>query len=151
MFVESGRIHALGAGLLIYEIQQNSDTTYRVFDWNRTGLDGKPRALHVAESIRSMDFADYEPQLQAPESDPLVKCEYFEVDRWALDVPREAAPLDDFAVFTCLSGKVACAGETFGPGQFFLVPATLEDRLLGILRHDATATATATTAQQDAS
>ena len=63
LFVPSGRIHALGAGLLIYEIQQNSDTTYRVFDWNRVGLDGQPRTLHVAESLACIDFSDVEPSL----------------------------------------------------------------------------------------
>src|SRR6185295_7860705 len=47
MFLPSGRVHAIGGGLVIFEIQQNSDTTYRVFDWNRLGLDGKPRELHV--------------------------------------------------------------------------------------------------------
>jgi len=130
IFIPSGRIHAIGGGNVIVEIQQNSDTTYRVFDWNRTGLDGKPRALHVAESMRSIDFADYEPELQKPEGNPLVKCDYFEIERWTLDAPREAAPAGDFAVMTCLSGKVACAGETYGPGHFFLIPATLEDRVL---------------------
>ena len=51
MFLPSGRVHAIGAGLVIFEIQQNSDTTYRVFDWNRVGLDGKPRDLHTAAMI----------------------------------------------------------------------------------------------------
>ena len=51
MFLPSGRVHAIGAGLVIFEIQQNSDTTFRVFDWNRVGLDGKPRELHVRESL----------------------------------------------------------------------------------------------------
>src|SRR5438105_6685911 len=63
MFLPSGRLHAIGAGLVIFEIQQNSDTTYRVFDWNRLGLDGKPRALHVAQSLASIDFNDFEPDL----------------------------------------------------------------------------------------
>lgn len=63
LFLPSGRIHALGAGVVVFEIQQNSDTTYRVFDWNRTGLDGKPRALHVPESLMSIDFTDFEPSL----------------------------------------------------------------------------------------
>ena len=63
MFLPSGRVHAIGAGLVIFEIQQNSDTTYRVFDWNRLGLDGKPRELHVAQSLASIDFADFEPAL----------------------------------------------------------------------------------------
>lgn len=130
IFIPSGRVHAIGGGNVIVEVQQNSDTTYRVFDWNRTGLDGKPRALHIAESMRSIDFDDHEPELQPPGNDPLVQCEYFAINRWELDAPREAAPEGDFAVITCLSGRVECAGETFGPGQFFLVPATLNDRVL---------------------
>ena len=63
MFLPSGRIHALGAGLVIFEIQQNSDTTYRVFDWNRLGTDGKLRELHVAQAMASIDFQDFEPGL----------------------------------------------------------------------------------------
>ncbi|MDB6021426.1 MAG: Mannose-6-phosphate isomerase [Pedosphaera sp.] len=63
MFLPSGRVHALGAGNVIFEIQQNSDTTYRVFDWNRLGLDGKPRELHVPQSLASIDFEDFEPRL----------------------------------------------------------------------------------------
>ena len=63
MFLPSGRVHAIGDGLVIFEIQQNSDTTYRVFDWNRVGLDGKPRELHIAQSLASIDFNDIEPKL----------------------------------------------------------------------------------------
>src|SRR3989442_10161755 len=63
MFLPSGRVHALGAGLVIFEIQQNSDTTYRVFDWNRLGLDGKPRAVHLEQSLASINFNDFEPSL----------------------------------------------------------------------------------------
>ncbi len=63
MFVPSGRVHALGGGNLVFEIQQNSDTTYRVFDWNRVGLDGKPRDLHLEASMASIDFDDFEPGL----------------------------------------------------------------------------------------
>src|SRR5690349_22013811 len=63
MFLPSGRVHAIGAGIVIFEIQQNSDTTYRVFDWNRVGLDGKPRELHITESLASIDFNDFEPGL----------------------------------------------------------------------------------------
>jgi len=61
MFVPSGRVHAVDAGNLILEIQQNSDTTYRVHDWGRIGLDGKPRTLYVEESLKCIDFSDYEP------------------------------------------------------------------------------------------
>jgi mannose-6-phosphate isomerase len=63
MFLPSGRVHAIGDGLVIFEIQQNSDTTYRVFDWNRVGLDGKPRELHIQQSLESIDFNDFEPKL----------------------------------------------------------------------------------------
>src|SRR5206468_4110044 len=61
MVLPSGRMHAIGAGIVLFEIQQNSDTTYRVFDWNRPGLDGKPRELHVAQSLLCIDFDDFEP------------------------------------------------------------------------------------------
>lgn len=75
LFVHSGRLHAIDAGNLILEIQQNSDTTYRVYDWGRLGLDGNPRQLHVEESLQSIDFNDFEPELirAAPdESDALL-------------------------------------------------------------------------------
>jgi mannose-6-phosphate isomerase len=80
LFVPSGRLHALGRGLLIYEIQQNSDTTYRVFDWNRVGLDGKPRQLHVKESMRCIDFADAEPTLHHG-GGVLADCAFFKLTR----------------------------------------------------------------------
>ena len=63
MFLPSGRVHAIGAGLVIFEIQQNSDTTFRVYDWDRLGLDGLPRELHVEQSLASIDFSDIEPSL----------------------------------------------------------------------------------------
>ena len=84
IFIASGRLHAIGAGFLIHEIQQNSDTTYRVFDWNRLGLDGKPRELHVAESMASIDFNDFEPAMDTPQGDNLATCDYFKTDRKSL-------------------------------------------------------------------
>jgi mannose-6-phosphate isomerase len=80
LFIPSGRLHAIGAGLLIYEIQQNSDTTYRVFDWNRPGLDGKPRDLHIEQSLASIDFDDIAPTFQSPDPDGLlIACPHFDV------------------------------------------------------------------------
>ena len=61
ILVHSGQIHAIDGGNLILEIQQNSDTTYRVYDWGRVGLDGKPRQMHVAESLKSIRWDDFEP------------------------------------------------------------------------------------------
>jgi mannose-6-phosphate isomerase len=69
MFVRSGRIHAIDAGNLILEIQQNSDTTYRVYDWGRVADDGRPRALHIVESLRCIDFNDFEPTVTRPAPD----------------------------------------------------------------------------------
>lgn len=66
IFIPSGRIHAIGGGNLILEIQQNSDTTYRVYDWGRVGLDGTPRELHIEESLKSSDFNDFEPETLKP-------------------------------------------------------------------------------------
>lgn len=63
IFIPSGRIHGLGKGIVLFEIQQNSDTTYRVYDWNRVGFDGKPRQLHIEEALKSIDFQDYSANL----------------------------------------------------------------------------------------
>tara|TARA_B100002019_G_scaffold98650_1_gene84977 strand:+ start:1241 stop:2188 length:948 start_codon:yes stop_codon:yes gene_type:complete len=60
-YIESGSLHAIGAGHLILEIQQNSDSTYRAYDWQRVGLDGKPRKLHIEESIKSIVINDLKP------------------------------------------------------------------------------------------
>ena len=132
MFIPSGRLHAIGTGNVIIEIQQNSDTTYRVFDWNRVGLDGKPRTLHVAESLQAIDFQDVRPGLQpAPETaDGVVaECPYFRVEKWNLTEARTALSNtgERGAIFTCLSGSLECMGERFRPGDFFLVPAVLAD------------------------
>lgn len=85
ILVESGRLHAIDAGSLILEIQQNSDTTYRVYDWGRTGLDGKPRELHIEESMQSIDFDDFEPSALPPFQDPgeavLADCSEFRIRR----------------------------------------------------------------------
>ena len=86
IFIPSGRIHAIGAGNLILEIQQNSDTTYRVYDWDRVGLDGKPRQLHTQESLESTNFSDFEPAtLQPTEQDQLlVKSDVFNLNKRVL-------------------------------------------------------------------
>ena len=124
IFIPSGRIHAIGAGNVIVEVQQNSDTTYRVFDWNRVGLDGKPRALHIAESLESTDFNDFEPGLAKQTGELVVECEFFRVEKWRLSAPRRAGEEGQFTIFTCIEGTVECGGTEFKPGDFFLVPAS---------------------------
>ena len=130
IFMPSGRLHTMGHGILVAEIQQNSDTTYRVFDWNRVGTDGKPRRLHVSEAMQSIDFTDIEPSLIQSRGETLVRDSVFVVEKWDLISKREAAPLGKFAIFLCLDGEIDCAGLKFKPGDFFLIPAALQDRNL---------------------
>ena len=136
-FIPSGRIHAIGTGNLIFEVQQNSDTTYRVFDWNRLGLDGRPRALHVGESLQSIDFDDPEPGIVEPRGETVVECEFFRVEKWTLPGPRSAGT-QGFAIFTVIAGRLECAGREFGMGDFFLVPAALAACELTPLAEDTT-------------
>jgi mannose-6-phosphate isomerase len=127
IFIPSGRLHAIGAGNLIVEIQQNSDTTYRVFDWNRTGLDGKPRDLHVSESLASIDFADFEPPVTNAHARVLADCPFFRVEKINLLGARDVRPSGGFAIVVPVEESVVCGGCTFGKGSFFLVPASLTD------------------------
>jgi mannose-6-phosphate isomerase len=86
-FVPAGTIHGLGAGLLVAEIQTPSDTTYRVFDWNRVDDTGKPRQLHIAEALESIHFDVTPDKLPVTTAGRLVDCEYFRVDKgvgWAV-------------------------------------------------------------------
>lgn len=129
MFIPSGRVHAIGTGNLIVEVQQNSDTTYRVFDWNRLGIDGAPRELHIEKSLEAINFEDTEPTVAQPRGEVLVECEFFRVERWKLDAPRTSDG-PRFAVFTVVEGSLDCGGRQFARGAFFLLPATATDREL---------------------
>lgn len=139
MFLPSGRVHAIGAGLVIFEIQQNSDTTYRVFDWNRVGLDGKPRPLHIRESLASIDFTDFEPFLtQAKYSrNPTISIRFltdhplFRVDackvkrgqRFHLRIPAAH-------ILAVIKGRLELTWRDhqllLKPGDFVLLPLSLE-------------------------
>ena len=131
VFLPAGRVHAIGAGNLLIEIQQNSDTTYRVFDWNRTDpATNKKRELHIDQAIQSINFEDVQPKLIKSENELLVCNSLFEIRKWNLDAAREAVPAGEFAIVCCLTGMVNCAKTNFSPGEFFLVPARLEDREL---------------------
>jgi mannose-6-phosphate isomerase len=123
IFIPSGRLHAIGEGNLIVEIQQNSDTTYRVFDWNRAGLDGKPRALHLDESLVSTDFADFEPALDRVADGVLAECAHFRVERRTADAPFRPAGPGDFALVTVVDGRAVSEAGTHAPGDFVLFPA----------------------------
>jgi mannose-6-phosphate isomerase len=129
-FLPAGRFHALGAGNLLIEVQQNSDTTYRVFDWNRVDDKGRKRPLHIAEALQCIDFDDVRPQLLRPEGEQLLHHNLFEIQKWTLDSPREITPRGKFAIGCCLTGSLSCAGVDLKPGDFCLIPAQLQDRQL---------------------
>ena len=142
MFLPSGRVHAIGAGLVIFEIQQNSDTTYRVFDWNRVGLDGKPRELHVEQSLASIDFQDFEPKL-APayfrqaanfKFRQLIEDPLFNVQEMVFENACAVRLAGHYVrIIAVTKGRVNISGDDCGfslelkPGQFGLIPASLKN------------------------
>jgi len=131
IFLPAGRVHAIGAGNLLIEIQQNSDTTYRVFDWNRTDpATGTKRDLHIEQAIQCIDFTDVQPKPIQSEGELLISHSLFEIRKWNLNEAREAAPLGQFAIVCCLTGNLSCAEAKLAPGEFFLIPAHLGDRQL---------------------
>ena len=140
MFLPSGRVHAIGDGLVIFEIQQNSDTTYRVFDWNRVGLDGKPRELHIAQSLASIDFNDFEPKLVATnfvadgqvQKRALVNDPLFKVAAWKLAAgSRGQLKAKQLQIVALTAGTAEItSGATsvkLAAGQFCLIPASLTE------------------------
>lgn len=139
MFLPSGRVHAIGNGVVIFEIQQNSDTTYRVFDWNRVGLDGKPRDLHITQSLASIDFNDFDPKLVETkfmadgkiQRRPLVNDPLFNVETWKLNSGAFGLlkPKQLQIVAVASGGIEIKSGSTavnLSAGQFSLIPASLE-------------------------
>jgi mannose-6-phosphate isomerase len=116
LFVPSGRLHAIGDGLVIAEIQQNSDTTYRVYDW------GRPRQLHTAESLASIDFTDNEPSLDRFP----ITCDHFHVEKLEI-AGRVTGNCDgrSFQILGCVAGEVTLAEGTLRAGEFSLLPASL--------------------------
>lgn len=128
IFIPSGRLHAIGAGLLIYEIQQNSDTTYRVYDWDRTGLDGKPRELHIEESLKCIDFSDVAPGMDVAQGSLLCECEHFRLECHVLSAGHAPGSVTGgrFAVVTVVAGELSAAGESFAEGDFFILPAAAD-------------------------
>jgi len=138
MFLPSGRVHAIGAGNVIFEIQQNSDTTYRVFDWNRLGLDGKPREMHVAQSLASIDFDDFQPALESHETwssgkatlRSVADCPLFSVQQITLP-PGTTYPLTSHTmhILGVISGELSVKSDVekvvLCAGEFCLVPASI--------------------------
>lgn len=139
LYMPAGMVHAIGAGILICEIQQNSDTTYRVYDWNRVGQDGRPRALHIDKALDVIDFeGEYDREklegLTVDENGArrtyYIATEYFAIEK--LEIESQFSDSTDGSKFYTLSvmegsGRIEYNGDsiTFCGGQSILIPASL--------------------------
>jgi mannose-6-phosphate isomerase len=138
LFIPGGLVHAIGEECLIYEVQQNSNTTYRLYDWNRLGAQGKPRRLHIEQSFSSIDWTLPPPSMTLPietRKTPnatwadVISCDYFKLRKLIL-CGKETIPVN-WASFQALfveEGDVAVeAGNeryTLTPGTSCLIPAS---------------------------
>jgi mannose-6-phosphate isomerase len=137
-FLPAGRVHAIGAGILLAEIQQTSDITYRIFDWNRVDQDGKPRELHTDQALDAIDFNHYRTYRtnytqKNNGASNLVSCDHFTTNLLELDKPRQRdlIELDSFIVYMCLDGQVEIIYDELHTlkiekGETIMIPAAVE-------------------------
>ena len=137
-FLPAGRVHAIGAGCFIAEIQQTSNITYRIYDYNRKGADGKGRELHTELAKDAIDYTfqnDYQTHYtsQPGAAVELVQCPYFTTRLLETETPmmRDYATLDSFVVYICMAGSVELRDDngnelTVSQGQTVLFPATTQ-------------------------
>jgi mannose-6-phosphate isomerase len=140
ILIEAGTVHAIGGGLVIAEIQQASDTTFRLFDWNRIDRDGKPRELHVDQALAVIDFArgPVNPQVPQPTDRPhierLVACDKFVLDRWRFDGPVSLDTIERFHILAVVEGAITTSAggnvHRLRRGETILIPACCEEVLL---------------------
>ncbi len=140
-FINTGKIHAIGAGVLLAEIQQTSDVTYRVFDFNRKDKNGNLRELHTEMALDAIDYEKKDDFKVAYDSksdavNTMVDCPYFKTNYINLssDMKQEVAQRDSFTIYMCVSGSVTIANE-FGEahiqkGETILVPAISKEIVL---------------------
>ena len=133
-FIPAGTIHAIGSGMLIAEIQQTSDITYRVFDFNRTDANGNPRELHTELALDAIEYAvrnDYDvTKIPVDNKDvELVSCQYFTTNTLKVNGSAEfdLVERDSFTIYMCLEGNVTIStdkgDETLSKGESILIPA----------------------------
>jgi mannose-6-phosphate isomerase len=129
-FIPSGTVHAIGKGITVVEIQQNSTLTYRLYDYKRLGKDGKPRELHLEKALLVMNYEPYQPRsFQRP---CIGASKYFQTYAYkAEDFSEIAAPKDSFASLTFVSGEGVFAGINYHKGDTFFVPAGKKGTLKG--------------------
>ncbi len=138
LYMPSGRVHALGPGLLLAEIQQSSDTTYRIYDWDRKDAEGNSRDLHTEEALDALDFSVHDKYKTTyreakNESCSIVKTPDFTTNLMDLDqgLLKEYAPLDSFVIHLCVEGeyilKYEGGFEQVKAGELVLIPALLNE------------------------
>jgi len=136
-FIEVGRVHAIGAGVMLAEIQQTSDITYRVYDWDRVDGQGNERELHNDLAIDAFNF-EMEDNFRVSyskdnnHSNEMVSCPYFTTNYLSVtDVIQKTNTHDSFIIYICVDGEVTITTEngieTIIKGETILIPATLKD------------------------
>jgi len=138
-FIPPGRVHAIGPNILLAEIQQTSDLTYRIYDWGRLGDDGKPRELHTDMALDVIDFNVYkkyktEYKQQKNKTSNIIKCPYFTTNILEFDttVNKDYNLIDSFVIFMCIQGSFEIKynkGDTekINYGETVLLPAVLKN------------------------
>ncbi|WP_440066160.1 type I phosphomannose isomerase catalytic subunit [Tenacibaculum discolor] len=136
-FVPPGRVHAIGAGLLIAEIQQTSDITYRIYDWDRKDIDGNYRELHTEKALKAIDFSaknTYKTTYSKQENvaSQVVTCPYFTTNILPVKGKKEVdlSRKDSFIIYMCVEGEVTFfynnQQEIIRKGETILVPACID-------------------------
>ncbi len=137
-YIPAGRVHTLGGGVVLVEIQQTSDITYRIYDWDRTGLDGKPRELHkdLAEDIIDYSRATDHYRKKSPldkDGAELLSCQYFTTNYFKLesDIEKDYSKYDSFIIYVCVDGKLEILYDSesieISKGETLLIPASIEN------------------------
>lgn len=138
IFVPAGVLHAVGRGLVICEIQQNSDVNYRLYDFGRLGSDGKPRPLHIAKAVEVTERQPHSGSIEPfrfPHTswtrELLVACPYFAVEHWGWEQKIDYHGHPDHAdLLIFLQGEGTLAGQPYAPGDAYLIPAGLQSLAL---------------------
>ena len=133
VFIRAGTVHAIGAGLMVCEIQQASDTTFRLFDWNRVDDQGNSRPLHIEQGIAATDFSIGPVQPQQPEQETdsnnqqLVKCDKFHLNRVQIDGTSQIGGDGKFHIVAVVNGEIEIENDPSGKamtiGSSALIPA----------------------------
>ncbi len=146
-FIPAGRVHALGPGTLIAEIQQTSDTTYRIYDWDRMDEKGMTRELHTQEALAAIDYSlqskyktDY--KISENKTEEIVSCEYFTTNILKLThaIRKDYSELDSFVILMCSEGsfELRWEGQNFklNAGEVILIPKIINE--VELFSHEAT-------------